>query len=186
MMMKMNSIEILIGKNQEKKVKVFFWIITVLTAIYLLSSICYYVVIKFYDVGIMGMPDKPFFAFLVKWMYALIILFSAKQIHRHPYHFYKWLNTASFGVIFLRIMQSKFYFENFTDFFLLEITALLIIIFTNSRYFNQRYHIRSNLLYFVLFMILRPIIWTVCVYFVFRYCITLSDDYTTWTFHFPH
>jgi hypothetical protein len=156
--------------------------------IYLMSSILYYfVLLPKITPYVMRNPEKPLFAFLVKWIYALGILFSITQIQKHPYRYYKWLNTISFGVLFLWIMLCMFFlnFESDLELVLLESIVLAIFIFINSRFFRRRYHIRSNPLYFVIFMIVRPLIWTACVFYVLKYCYTLSDDWSCWTFSLP-
>ena len=188
----MNTGKMQIGNKHEKLIRIFFWLVIISVTVYLMSSILYYMVIEpNVRHWVMRNPEKPFFAFLVKWIYALVILFSVKNISQNPYRYYKWLNTVSFGVLFLWIMLRSIlyrYYECNLELSILEIIALVIIIFTNSKIFIQKYHIRRSVfLYFFIFMIVKPLIWTACVYFVLNYCYTLSDNnYNTWIFHFPY
>ena len=158
MMMKMNTEKMSAGNNQEKIIRIFSKIIIIALTIYLLSSFFYYFVIK-PNLSVIGSwQDSPFIVFLVKWVYALVLLFSVTQIPKNPYIYYKWLNTVSFGILYLWIIGVSFFYDDV--FGLLEISALAIIIFINSVSFKRKYHICSNFLYFVLFMLIRPLIWT--------------------------
>ncbi|MDH6310683.1 hypothetical protein M2451_003550 [Dysgonomonas sp. PFB1-18] len=117
------------------------------------------------DLSILHLPSKPLFLYIVKWIYAVILIMSIFYLRKKSNFCWIILNVFSFSILLLKIMvwyYFLFYCSN-TDKFLLELVAICILITINLKYFitNNNVKIKKG---YLLYICLAPLVFTIIIY----------------------
>ncbi len=117
------------------------------------------------DPSILHLPSKPLFLYIVKWIYAVILIISIYYLRKKSNFCWVVLNTLSISILLLKIMiwyRFLFYCSN-TDKFLLELVAICILITINLKFFITENNIKIKKGY-LLYICLIPLIFTLIIY----------------------
>jgi hypothetical protein len=169
MIMKMNI------KKQLKtgNINIFLKLSLVLSVLYLVITMLYYLdSIIHPNVSILRAIDRPFVLYIVKWLYALIIIICLVKINSNFSLYYLIINTVSFAILSLSFMDNYYFlfYECDVEMFLLEIVAIVLIIVTNLKAFITNYNQQRKVIYFI-YIISIPLVITYGIYTLLDYMI---------------
>lgn len=141
-------------------------------SIYLVYTVTFYIKSQIYLDGLLRSPNQPLLFYILKWYYSLLLLIGIIQLNKKATISYFFINSASIAIILLWILTSVFFvfYISIIDKFLLELTAIWLIIITNRASFIREYHIKrkkSDLLY----LIAIPVIITIVFYYLILFLI---------------
>lgn len=162
---------IIVKKNIEKLLKsgkkqIIF---IALLIIYIIYTVIFYIHSLVPD-GILHAPNKPLPLYLIKWIYAIVLLVGILKINVKPHLSYMVINTISVCILLLSFVSLYywFFYVSFVDILLLEIITIGLIIATNLNNFITENLIERKFTDFIVIIAL-PIIITIIIKCSFEY-----------------
>ena len=137
--------------------------------IYILYTIGFYILNLIPD-GILHAPDKPLVLYIIKWMYAILLIIGVLRLKDKSHRSYVLINSISISVLLFSFvtMYYWFFYMSTIDILLLEIISVGLIIMTNFKSFIQENNIKRKVSDFI-FIIIIPIVLTVIIKYSFEY-----------------
>jgi len=151
MTMKMNTTEL---RKDGKCVNISIGVNILLIVVYLIDTIFIFPTTTINVLSLL--PPKPDFLVVVKCSYAILMIVGLFLVKKESNSSWFLLNMASVGVLSLWIFSFLFY-TSIIDSFLLELSAIWLLIMTNVKPFIKKYKAKRTLVKTILLFII-PII----------------------------
>ena len=116
--------------------KAIFFICFALTIIYIISTFLFFLENSIINPTGLRVMNKPFFLYLTKWFFALMILYGTFIINKKNKTGWIILNIASINILLLRLEYEylcPMFYMNTADILLLELLSLFLLIFLNLK-----------------------------------------------------
>lgn len=141
----------------------------ILIIIYIIYTLIFYIHSLIPD-GILHAPDKPLPLYLIKWIYATLLLVGILRFNSKPHLSYLLINTISICILLLSFISLYywFFYVSLVDIFLLEIIAIGLVLAANLNNFITKNLIKRKFIDFIIIIIL-PIIITIIIKCFFEY-----------------
>lgn len=144
-----------------------------LVVIYVIYTLIFYIQSLIPD-GILHAPDKPLSLYLIKWIYAILLLIGILRLEARTHLSYLVINTISVCILLLSFVSLYywFFYISIVDILLLEIISIGLIIYTNLNDFLTKYSIKRKFTDLIVIVTL-PIVITIiikCFFEYFYYC----------------
>lgn len=140
------------------------YIIVILIGIYLLSTMIFFVKSKY---EYFHMPDKPYFFYIVQWVYEIILIISLINFNKNTNKYWLLLNVSSLGLIYVSILSFlNIYYVCLIEYsFVIEIISLFLLIYINRKKFINKNKVEiKTRKYITIFLI--PTLISVILYFM--------------------
>ena len=143
--------------------------ILIFISIYIIGTIIFFIYNRFFEY-IFHAPNKPIILYIIKWIYAILLIIGVLKLKNSPHTSYLLINTISVCVLLLSFitMYYWFFYMSIIDIILLEIVSVGLIIMTNLKSFIQENNIKRKLSDFI-FVCTIPIALTLIIKYSFEY-----------------
>jgi len=127
--------------------------------IFLGGSVLSLIFYTFFDSGLHA-ANQPFIIYLVKWIYALFLVWSLMNLNKKPNLSWTLINIVSLSVLLLTyvIPFIFLFYRSAIDMFFLEFISIFLIVYANLTRFIKRYNIQRKPIYLLPIFIIPPIV----------------------------
>ena len=148
--------------------KAIFFICFALTIIYIISTFLFFLNNSIINPTGLRAINKPFFLYLIKWFYALMIMYGTFIINKKNKTGWIILNIASINILLLRLEYEYLcptFYMNLIDVSLLELLSLFLLIFLNLKIVLNKFK-TFRVKYIYLFISIISIIFALITYWI--------------------
>ena len=138
---------------------------------------------RFSPDGVLRVIDQPLSLYIMKWLYALVLIAGITRLNKKPKLSYLLVNSTAVSIILFWFLCGIcwVYYVSYIDLFLLELVAIGLIIATNLKGFIKRYDMKRERIDLI-YIILLPLILTAGVHFLVSFLVGNNVVWLLWLY----